>query len=448
MSHQHRRHSLLPRSLFGRALLIIIVPTVLIQIISTYIFYERHWDNVQRHMAESLAGEVAFLTKELADTGYSRRRLMAYDMYHYLGLNITFVDGQQGLGAEATEQTLSEIGALPEEDWLHPLHHALAVKLSYPYRLYFAEEKQQVVIRVMLESGAMEVRASLKRVTSPTTYIYVMWMTGAAVVFLFVAILFLRNQIRPIIRLARAADRFGKGLDAPNFKASGAYEIRKAAHAFQRMQERIRRLIHKRTEMLAAISHDLRTPLTRMKLELAMLKDTAVAEALSGDVQTMEAMIEEYLDFVRGEGTEETEPVMVDTLLAAVVAEYQRHDRPVSLEGTTESTLEARPMALQRCVSNIIDNGLRYGTQVVLHAHMDEEQVVIHIDDDGPGIPEEKRDDMLQAFTRQERSRNEKTGGVGLGLAIAKDIVLSHGGALSLHDSPDGGLRVRIALDV
>lgn len=428
---------LLPRSLFGRALLIIILPTVLIQLISTYVFFERHWENVQRHMAESLAGEVAFIAEELDTTGHSRRRMMAYDMYRYLGLEIRFMDGQQKVALPALKRS---------DRWLQPLAESLKNKLSFPHRLSFDERQQKIIVQISLKSGTAEVTASRKRVSSPTTYIYVMWMAGAAIVFMFVAILFLRNQIRPIIRLARAADQFGKGRDVPDFKPSGAREVRKAAQAFQRMRERISRLIQNRTEMLAAISHDLRTPITRMKLELAMLKDQDVAKALVSDLATMESMIEEYLDFVRGEGGEATELTDVDSLVKSIVSDYQRHQQPVNLHGKVKAERELRPIAIRRCLNNIIDNGLHYGSQVDLHILQKEDEIILYIDDNGPGIPKAERQDALKAFRRLEQSRNLNTGGAGLGLAIAKDIVISHGGTLFLQDAPEGGLRVEIRL--
>jgi two-component system osmolarity sensor histidine kinase EnvZ len=282
------------------------------------------------------------------------------------------------------------------------------------------------------------------------------WMLGASVLFLVIAIIFLRNQIRPITRLAVAADNFGRGVDTPNFRPHGATEVRKAARAFIVMRERIRRQIRTRTDMLAGISHDLRTPLTRMKLQLAMLPADiteredmceAIAE-LNDDVQQMQHMVQEYLDFARNESREDTVRIWLGEFLEDVVSDYTRMKQEVTLTLKDRLEIDLRISPCRRMLHNLIDNALRYGKICHINMQAAGSYAEIFIDDDGPGIPEEKREEVFKPFNRLEPSRNNKTGGMGLGLTIARDVVLAHGGSIALDSSPSGGLRVIIRLPI
>ena len=269
---------------------------------------------------------------------------------------------------------------------------------------------------------------------------------GASTLFLMIAVIFLRNQIRPIRKLAEAADNFGRGADMPNFRPSGASEVRKAARAFIVMRERIKRQLRTRTEMLAGISHDLRTPLTRMKLQLAMLGDSEASREMGDDVQQMEHMIQEYLDFARGEGREDAIRVSLREFLEDVVSDYQRLSADVTLVPGQDSMMDIRISGFRRMMHNVIDNALRYGKRCRLALRIAANYCEVVIDDEGPGIPEDKRDEVFKPFNRLDPSRNIKTGGVGLGLTIARDIVLAHGGSILLESSPKNGLRVIIRL--
>jgi two-component system osmolarity sensor histidine kinase EnvZ len=265
---------------------------------------------------------------------------------------------------------------------------------------------------------------------------------------LLIAVLFLRTQIRPITRLATAAENFGRGIDTQEFRPHGALEVRRAARAFLVMKERISRQLRTRTEMLAGISHDLRTPLTRMKLQLAMMKEDEEIKELTDDVQQMEHMIAEYLDFARGEGGEEAIKTSLAFLISDVVSDYKRLNQQVTFTVEVDLELFLRVSAFRRMLHNLVDNALRYGTHCTITLASAVNYCEIMIDDEGPGIPEDKRDEVFKPFSRLEASRNVKTGGVGLGLTIARDIVLAHGGAISLENSPKGGLRVIIRLPV
>jgi two-component system osmolarity sensor histidine kinase EnvZ len=306
--------------------------------------------------------------------------------------------------------------------------------------------ERYVIVQVQLSNDVLEAVVSRKRLFSSTTYVFVLWMVGTSLILFAVAMVFMRNQVKPIRRLAVAADNFGKGRDVSRFKPEGAREVRQAAAAFLAMRERIMRQISQRTEMLAGVSHDLRTPLTRMKLQLAMLKSSSGTEELKGDVEEMEHMLEGYLAFARGEGAETPQPTNVNTILEETVAQARRNAVSVDLHTEGDLVVPLRPQAFKRSLMNLIDNAIRYANTISVRAGKRGNAIEITIDDDGPGIPEDKREEVFRSFYRLESSRNRETGGVGLGLTIARDVIRGHGGDITLNDSPLGGLRARIRL--
>ena len=293
---------------------------------------------------------------------------------------------------------------------------------------------------------ALTVVVSRKRLTTSTTYIFMLWMIGSSLILLFVAALFLRNQVRSLRRLAAAADGFGKGRPVTFSKVEGALEVRQAAVAFIQMRDRIQRQIRQRTEMLAGVSHDLRTPLTRMKLELELLGDNPIVSELKSDVVEMERLMQLYLDFARGEGTETPVETDLAPLIEDLAATMRRQGTVLSLDQPAELVVPIRPNALRRCLGNLIANGARYGSHVWLTSRTVDDGVDILVDDDGPGIPPHQRDRVFQPFIRLDTSRNPTTGGIGLGLTIARDVARSHGGDVRLETSPRGGLRARVHL--
>ena len=301
---------------------------------------------------------------------------------------------------------------------------------------------------MQLAEGVLEIVAPRKRLFSSTTHIFIAWMVGASLILLSIAIYFLRGQIRPIRRLAQAAESFGKGMQVVNFKPEGAKEIRQAAHAFLQMRERIQRQITQRTEMLAGVSHDLRTPLTRMKLQLAMLPENDYAAGLRGDVSDMEKMVDGYLAFARGEGSEVPVPMPLQKVLEEVVEDARRNGADVTLENTMRAQITVRQHAIKRALTNLVDNAARHSNEVYVSAARKDEIIEITVDDDGPGIPKSQRESVFKPFFRIDPSRNADTGGVGLGLTIARDVVRNHGGDLLLQESPFGGLRALVRLPV
>jgi len=425
----------LPKTLFMRALLIVVLPTVLVQAVSAYIFYERHWENVTKHMANALAGEIAFLSQQAEEVNPKERSEQLWAFHETTGIRASFERG-----AKLSKKSTSAAQDFPE------FQHVLDERIAEPFTVKRLEAQEMLEIRVQLKDGVLTFYTTLKRLESSTTVIFMLWMVGATLVFLCIAIVFLRNQVRPIRQLAEAAEGFGKGRDIGDFKPHGALEVRRAARAFLVMRERILRQIRSRTEMLAGISHDLRTPLTRMKLQLAMLPASQEVQDLQSDVTQMERMITEYLDFARGDSGEESERISIAQLLQGIADDYRRLNKEVPCNVPEDAKLDVRPGPLIRMMHNIIDNALRYGRECSISTRVASGKLEIYVDDKGPGIPKEQREAVFRPFTRLDASRNPKTGGVGLGLTIARDAARSHGGNITLADAPSGGLRVVVRL--
>jgi len=428
---------ILPRTLFGRSLLILLTPVILAQLVATFIFYDRHWETMTNRLAFAVAGEIAMVIEELdEDEGAADRAETIARAARTMDLIVTIEPG-----ARLPDAPQRFSGMLEET-----LAYALANRVRRPFTINTRVAHEWYEVRVQLPEGVLRILSPERRLFSPTTYIFILWMTGSAMVLIGIAILFMRNQIRPIRRLAEAADRLGKGRDVAHLKLEGAAEVRKAAAAFLLMRDRIQRQIQQRTEMLAGVSHDLRTPLTRMKLQLAMLGDNPDVEELRRDVAEMEAMIEGYLAFARGEGGEATRRTDVSALLRDVVSDAGREGGRVEADVPDGIVLDLRPNAFRRCIANLLVNAGRHADRTWVTARRHGLVLTIHVDDDGPGIPAEMREEVFKPFFRLDSSRNQDTGGAGLGLAIARDVVRAHGGDLTLSGSPRGGLRATVTL--
>ncbi len=429
--------SYFPRSLMGRALLIVVTPLIVLQIVSAYIFYESHWDQVSKRLALGVAGDITLLTDLL------RRFPDADSRAWLLEAAARDMDIHARLEPEAIlASTLSGQTSVEGE-----LRRALLSKeIGKPFRVDSRSEDNKIIVVIQLPEGILEVTTPLARLFSKTTYIFILFTVGTSLILLGVSTMFMRAQVRPVLRLARAAEAFGKGREMDTFRPQGAREVRRAALAFIAMKTRIQRQITQRTTMLAGVSHDLRTPLTRMRLELEMMFEDDGVRALKDDVVEMERMLDGYLAFARGEGAEKPEPRNVAVLLDDVVRQARRSGAAVAYRSRGDLTIPVRPNAFLRCMTNLLENASRYGTRVEVQAERRGSAIEILIDDDGPGIPEELREEVFKPFYRAEGSRNPETGGVGLGMTIARDLVRSHGGEIFLTDSPRGGLRVRVRL--
>lgn len=432
----------LPRSLFARSLLIIVVPMIIFQILITTVFVDNHWRKVSSRLAFSLVGEIGVMTREL-DGGYNVKRVLEMAHYgrNYLDLIVT-VEPNRRLNP------VIETSGAWEPFIIEALSEELENQIKRPFSLSLGPDDKWVNIGIQMEWGVFRVFALERRLFSSSAYIFLLWMIGSSLILFTIAVMFMRNQIRPIHKLAAAAERLGKGRDIGNFKPEGSREVRSAGRAFINMQERIKRQIEQRTTMLAGISHDLKTPLTRMKLALALLPEGDDTSALKGDVADMERMIASYLDFVRGEGEEASSSLSLNELISKLSAQIERHNKDIEISIDGEIDMTVRPLAFERALQNFISNAERYGSKIWILASRVEDDIHIYIDDNGVGIDPKQYEDVFKPFYRVDSSRNSATGGVGLGMTIARDIILAHGGQVNLGKSNHGGLRVIITIPV
>jgi two-component system osmolarity sensor histidine kinase EnvZ len=429
----------LPTSLFGRSLLIIVLPVALMQIAVTWIFFDAHWQTVTGRLSDGLAGEVAWAVESYEDAPNSETMATLADRAEKsLSLSIALQPGKE-LPASRRTNTFAVVD--------RSLERALSDRLDAPFWFDTTRYPAYVDIRVKVDQGVIRILAPRDRAFATQGHIFVLWMAMATILLTAIAILFIRNQTRTIERLASAADAFGRGIDAPAFKPSGAREVRQAAHAFLAMKSRIQRHIDQRTALLASVSHDLRTPLTRLKLELAMAEPSPRNAEMKRDLAEMEHMIDEYLAFARGEGGEAVETVNLKALIDEVSQGALRAGAKVTVAADPDLTASVRPNALKRALSNLVMNAAAYGENIEVGASPRlAGGVEITVDDDGPGIPEDRYEDAFKAFNRLDEARNQNAKGVGLGLAIARDVARSHGGDVTLDRAPMGGLRAVIRL--
>ena len=437
---KNRIKNILPQTLFGRALLIIVTPLILMQAISTFVFFDRHWDTMTRRLAHTLAGDIAFIVDSLTP------------LPKQLDLNQIFLKADDILHIRLTyspEEILVKKKAFQQWDRVRKsLQDALKERVRRPFSIDTIKKDRRIEIKVQLPQGLLNVNVHEKRLYSSTPYIFLMWMIGSSLVLFAIAIIFMRNQIRPIRRLAIAARSFGMGRGSSEIKPSGAKEVRQATQAFRQMRERISRQLAQRTEMLAGVSHDLRTPLTRMKLQIEMLERTPETRELQDDIQEMERMIDGYLTFARGEGSESLSKINLTSLIEEIISTERRDGSLINFVNKSKAmkSVTLRPQAIKRAITNLIINSKKYAETVRVELEYNLEHAIITIDDNGPGIAPEHRDDVFKAFFRLDPSRNTDTGGTGLGLTIAKDIVQSHGGDLLLSEASLGGLRATVTL--
>ncbi|MCA0200281.1 MAG: HAMP domain-containing protein [Proteobacteria bacterium] len=432
---------IMPRTLMARVSLTIVVPLILVQLISTYVFYDNHWDTMSRRMAQDLAGDIASVSALMVEfQDPKQREWVAANAKQTMELDINFTPGAK----------LERVDAVNEPEDLALFREALRGVLRQPFSIdrFAFRTDRLVAIRVQTEDGVITVLAPRRRIFSNSTLVFVIWMVGSSMLLFGVATVYLRSQVAIVRRLARAAENFGKGREVPDFPSDGPYEVRQAARAFNLMRARIQRQIAQRTEMLAGVSHDLRTPLTRLKLQLAMMENRAEDIAdLREDVAEMERMLEAYLAFARGDGAEEAAPANVGERIEDVVGRFRRDGKGIGLAmNGLPKQMALKAVAFERSLGNLISNAVRYGTRIEVHARRVDGSIHIDVDDDGPGIPADKREEVFRAFHRLEPSRNQETGGIGLGLTITRDIVRGMGGEVMLGDSPLGGLRATVTI--
>jgi two-component system osmolarity sensor histidine kinase EnvZ len=431
---------MMPKGLYARSLLIIIAPMVILQSVVAFVFMERHWNHVTQNLSAAVVRDIAALI-EIAKT-------QTHDPEQALVKKIA----QEKLGLVVDFLPLSDMPPPGPKPFFSLLDQALSVELrkqiGRPFWTDTVGRSAIVEIRIRLDNAIMRVLARRSAAYASNSEIFLLWMVGTSLVLIVVAILFLRNQIRPILRLADAAESFGKGRDAPNFRPRGAQEVRRAAQAFLEMKQRIERAIEQRTAMLAGVSHDLRTVLTRFKLELALLGDSPEAELLKKDVDEMGRMLEAYLAFARGDAGEPAAPTDMAAFLDELKTDSERNGHKTSTSFHGHPIVTVKPAAFKRCLGNLVSNAARFADAITITGHRDHRWLTVTVDDDGPGIPAPMREEVFKPFLRLDDARNQDQGGTGLGLAIARDIARSHGGEITLSESPLGGLRAAVRVPV
>ena len=433
-----RLRDITPKSLFGRMLAIILVPIILVQIISVIIFYERHWDWVSRHMSKNLAKDVGLLIDELGnEPSKDQRALSAIRARQYFDIIFYWLEG----GILQPNQVI--------EPQFKNFRNSLQARIREPFYLSTLENSRQFYVDIQLGNGIVRMHIDDKRLFVPTALTFIMWSIGASVILFSIAIIFLRGQVRPILRLANAARQIGFGRDVDSFSVEGATEVRIAGRAFQAMRHRINKQISERTALLAGVSHDLKTPLTRMRLQLAVMEiqnDTKIE--FEKELKELEEMIDGYLEFARDDREEQ----MVDASLFKLLQQASKTSDPsgdkinILPPNNNIPIFPVQVQSIRRALVNLLTNAIRYAGKATAQIQIFDDHSEVIIDDNGPGIPRDKRAEVVLPFTRLENSRNSKTGGTGLGLSIAKNSALNHGGELILEDSPLGGLRVRLLL--
>jgi len=408
---------------------------ILLQIIITIVFFDSLWIKANKGMTRSLVSEIHTLYDVYVGPDMEQKQTII-DLYNK---NFDFVISFKK--NESFPKTL-------EERWYSPMDRSLRreLKSTFGTRYWFdtTTYKEVVELRIKYQNGFLQIFFPKHKIAPSSVRIFALWITLPGLLLIMIAIVFLKNQTRPIVNLAKAAEKFGKGEFIKEFRPSGAREIRQAAYEFDKMRKRITIQLNQRSEMLSGISHDLRTPLTRLKLQLALLKQQDLAKKMSDDIEEMERMLNEYLEFAKYQKNEETETVSLNNIIKDITKKYENKKINFSIEENLE--INVRPNSIKRCLVNLMDNGLSYGKKVEIFAKKTSNNIIIFVDDDGPGIPEKEYQNVIKPFYRIDKSRGQNKSGVGLGLSIANDIIRSHGGNISLNRSPLQGLRVKISL--
>lgn len=438
----------MPKTLFFRTMLILFIPLTAMQIVSVIVFFDNHWSKVGKRLAYDVVGDIeaSIILHQDNPKDINNLKKLAKNTF---SINLQYNEKESGIIPSKAEKT--SFKDIEENIITKQLKDRLDEK--------FGAKNNQINIKngtvnisIFKQKdksnfGVYNFTFSKKKIYSSSTIAFVIWLAGSSLLLFLVAVLFLRIQVRSVKKLEEAATHFGKGADVPNFKPSGSSEVRNAANAFILMRDRIKKQITERTQMLAGVSHDLRTPLTRMKLQLALMEENEEREELTKDIAEMEKMIDGYLSFAKGEGSEKMEKINIVELSANIIGKAKKTHEKIEFRTDCQTDFaNVRPQSFERCINNILSNACRYGESVEVLLETDDSELRIVIDDDGPGIPADKRDDVFRAFFRIDTSRNLDTGGVGLGMSIAKDIATSHGGNIILDDSPIGGLRVIISI--
>mgnify|MGYP000923929992 CR=1 FL=1 len=423
----------LPKRLFYRSLLIVAAPIILLQIIITVVFFDSLWIKTNKGMTRALVGEIKTFIDAYDKEEYNKDLLTNLFKEH-LHFNVKFEPNK----------------LLPDKDqerWFSPMDRTLRRELKSKSLNYWFDTisyKNLIDLKIKYSNGYFQFYIHKERVTSSSARMFALWITLPAFLLIAISLIFLKNQTRPITNLAKASARFGRGEEVDEFRPSGALEIRQAGYEFDKMRKRIIRHLNQRSEMLSGISHDLRTPLTRMKLQLAFIKDKEISKKLSDDITEMEKMLNEYLQFASLRSSGITETFDISELVESIAQKYEEIEIITDIQ--ERIFLDGRRNLIQRCLNNLIDNSIKYSKNILISLKKSTNSITITIDDDGPGIPEKERENVFKPFYKIDKSRGDSKSSVGLGLSIASDIIRSHGGSIKLENSPNDGLRVKIFL--
>ena len=425
---------LLPKRLFYRALIIVAAPTIILQLIIAVVFYDSIWIKVNKNITKSLVTQLKTIQEVYTN---DKKNLDFFTDSYKNNFNFEIGISQEIFPSESGERKFS------------PMDRSLRRELKSTFgnnNYWFSTSKFKNAVEIKIKSNkdVIEFLVPKEMVSASSVRLFVLWTTLPSILLIVIALIFLKNQTKPLVRLAKAAERFGKGDYVNNFRSSGSLEIRKASFEFDRMAKRINRHLNQRAEMLSGISHDLRTPLTRLKLQLAMLKQKDLSKEMSKDIDEMEKMLNDYLQFAKNQAQENTSKIDLTLLFNSIKNQFA--SEKLTIYGKEKIELEVRPSALKRSFVNIIQNGLTYGNNVIVNIQKGNNRALITIEDDGPGIPEDQYKNVFKPFFRLDKSRSLNQSGVGLGLALVEDIINAHGGAIQLGKSKDGGLQVRVTL--
>ena len=424
---------IIPSTLIGRSIIIIFVPIIIIVLLTSFVFYQTSWSIISKRLTESVAADINVLVKlinsDLTDNA----------------INIANQDFKMKINIINDKQLLSSKFSLNSGILSNRLNQSLSnLKKKFDYDLSNLEEG--VLIYIQIEEDILEINVDKDRLYSESAFVFLLWMIFASIILFFMSYFLMSRQLRPLKRLAIIAETFGRGLDAPDIKTAGAYEIRQTANAFNQMRTRIKRFLKQRTEMLAGVSHDLRTPLTRMKLQISLMKDEKAKSELEVDVNEMTSMLDSYVSFVKTESPEPIETIIINELICDIVKTVEKNGVELTIIEKNTIQTSGRQIQLKRAFNNIIDNSQRYAKKIEIILYTNEKDCVIEFNDDGEGIPRDKYEDVFKPFFTLDPSRNKLKGESGLGLTITRDIIRSHGGDVKLSESNLGGLQLKVLL--
>ncbi len=427
--------NILPKRLFYRALLIVAVPVIVLQLVITVVFFDSLWIKTNKGMTKALVNEIKTFIEVYTGEIYDKN-VITNLFSIYQDLNIEYIED-------------NSFNYDHDERWFSPIDRTLRRELKSRFgtdKFWFNTTgyKELIDLRIKYQSGYFKFLIPKDRVTSSSARIFALWITVPAIIMIFISLIFLKNQTRPITNLAKAAEKFGRGEEIEEFKPSGAAEIRQAGYEFDRMRKRIVRHLNQRSEMLSGISHDLRTPLTRMKLQIAFIKDQELAKKLSEDINEMEKMLNEYLQFTSSSYLEKDEQFNISDLINEIIEKY--NNKNISTNITPRLYISGRKNLIRRCINNLLDNSIKYADKVKIEISKNNNNLFINIEDNGPGIPEQEYDNVFKPFYKIDKGRADSKSSVGLGLSIASDIIRSHGGNIKLEKSSMNGLGVKIFL--